>query len=366
MEAKKYGLSDFQWFAVLIGSILGSGIITLPRTVAETAGRDGWLSVIAAGAGAWVLAWFIWLLCRKFPTKTLPEFSIVILGRPLGVLLSILYALFTFGIAGMTLRIFSELLKTWVLIWTPKPVFLLGILLPSVYIARMGAVTLGRLMELILQLTVVVFLIWLVPLGEFNILNLRPVGAEGILAIASAGQETIYSFLGFEIMLVFFPFVINRNKVLRITLLALTFVTVLYAGNIMLIFGVLGVEHTLLQKWPLINYLRVGTLPFIQRVDSLVLFIWTAQILAVVAIQYFSGTLTLATLTRRHYHDIWAIACWPLIYLVAILPRHLSQVFMFTDIIGRWGLLSILAIVALLILVAKIRGLDESREEKKE
>ena len=49
---------------------------------------------------------------------------------------------------------------------------------------------------------------------------------------------------------------------LRITLMALGVITLLYAGNVILIFGVLGVEQTVLQKWPLINYLRVGMLPF--------------------------------------------------------------------------------------------------------
>lgn len=365
MEAKKYGLSDFQLFSVLICAMLGSGIITLSRAVADIAGRDGWLSILLAGAGTWVMAILIWLLCKKFPTKTLPEFSIAILGKPLGILVSVAYFLYTVAIGGAVLRLFVELVKTWVLIWTPEPVFLLGMLLPVVYVSRSGAITLGRLMEIVTLLTVVVLAIWLVPAAEFNLLNLRPVGAEGITAIFGGAQEAIFTFLGFEVLLVFFPFVINRNKVLRITLMALGVITLLYAGNVILIFGVLGVEQTVLQKWPLINYLRVGMLPFLQRVDSLVLFFWTAQVTTVAATQYFAGTFTLATLTKRRYHDIWSIACWPLVYLVAIAPPRLNQVIMFIDFLGRWGLVGIMALVLLLLLVAKVRGLDESKEEKK-
>lgn len=363
MGAKKYGLSDFQWFSVLICTILGSGIITLPRTVADAAGRDGWISIIIAGAVTWILAILVWLLCKKFPTKTLPEFSITILGKPLGILVSLFYVIYAISIGGIVLRIYVELTKTWLLIWTPGWVFLLGILFPTVYIARMGAMTLGRLMEIVTLLTIIVISIWLVPMGEFNILNLRPVAVEGISAIAKGAQEAIFSFLGFEVMLVFFPLVINRKKVLRVTLLALAFITLLYMGNAVITFGVMGVEHTILQKWPLMDYLRVGTLPFIQRVDSLVLFFWTGQIMAVVAIQYFAGTFTLATLTRKHYHDIWALVCWPLVYLVAIAPSRLSQVFVVTDIMGRWGLIGVMAIVVILHIVAKIRGLDESEAE---
>ncbi|MTI96206.1 MAG: hypothetical protein FH749_12105 [Firmicutes bacterium] len=363
-DAKKYGLSDFQWASVLICTILGAGITTLPRTIAETAGRDGWISILIAGAATWAMAAFVWLLCRKFPTKTLPEFSVLILGRPLGALVSVMYAIYAIGISGVALRIFTELATTWTLIWTPQPVFLLANLVPVVYISRMGAVTLGRLMELVVYMTGTVIFVYLVPLAEFDILNLRPVGAEGLPAILSAIPDASFAFLGFEVLLVFFPFIINRDRVLRITLLALTVITVLYAGNVFLTFGVLGVEHTLLQTWPLMNYLRVGTLPFIQRVDNLVLFIWTAQVIGLVAIQYYAGTFTLATLTRHHYHDIWALVAWPVVYAVAIIPERLSEVFELGDQIGRWGLFGILGLTGLLLLVAKIRGLDESKEEK--
>lgn len=359
-----FGLTDFQWFAILFCAILGSGVITLPRVVAEIAGRDGWLSILSAGAITWVLAILVWLLCKKFPDKTLPEFSITILGKPLGILVSLAYVFYTIGIAGITIRLFVELTKTWVFIWTPEPVFILAILLPVVYISRMGAASLGRFAEIITQLTVLVFIVWLVPMGKFSSLNLRPVGTEGVAAIAGASPRAALSFLGFEVMLVFFPFIKSRKKVLRITLIALTIITLLYAANAVMIFGVLGVEQTVMQKWPLMNYLRIGILPFIQRIDSLLLFLWTAQIVSEATIQYFAGTFTLATLTKHHYHDIWAIVCWPLVYLVAIAPQSLAQIITYSGVISEWAIIGITGIVLLLLLVAKIRGLDESKIEE--
>lgn len=363
---RKYGLSDSQWFSLLVCGILGSGILTLPRLVAAEASRDGWLSIVVAGAGAWLLAGLVWLLCKKFPTKTLAEMSRTILGKPLGILVSLLYALYTFAFGGAVLRMFLELIKTWILIWTPTPVILLAFLLPVVYISRMGAATLGRLTEFIAMLTGLVFLLWLAPAGDFNLLNLRPVGAEGVLAILRGAEKATFSFLGVEVMLVFFPLISNRKKALKVTLMALTAITLLYVGNILLIFGARGVEYTMLQKWPLMTYLRVGRLPVVQRVDALVLFFWTAQIISELAIQYYAGTITLASFTGNRYHDIWALVCWPLIYLVVSIPLRLSQVFDYTEILGRWGVVGIIAVVVLLLLVAKLRGLDESAELEKE
>lgn len=365
MDTKKYGLSDSQWFAVLLCVILGSGILTLPRLVAAEAGRDGWLSILVAGAGTLLLAALIYLLCERFPAKTLPEMSTTILGKPLGILVSVVYALYTFAFSGAVLRVFLELVKTWIFLWTPTPVIMLAFLMPVVFICRMGAVSLSRLTEIISLMTLIIILLWLVPTREFSLLNLRPVGAEGIMAILRGAEKASFSFLGFEVMLIFFPFIVNRKKALRVTLLALIFITLLYVGNVVLILGVRGVEYTMLQKWPLATYLRVGRLALVQRVDALVFFFWTAQIIGEVAIQYFAGTFTLATLTRHHYHDLWALACWPIIYGVAAFPVRLSRVFDFMELVGRWGLVGITALVVILLLVAKGRGLDERKEAKK-
>lgn len=363
---KKYGLKGSQWFAILVCNILGSGILVLPRLVAVEASRDGWLSILVAGVGIWLLAGLVWFLCKKFPTKTLPEISIMVLGKPMGIVVSVAYAVYAFVFAGAVLRVFLELVKTWILIWTPTPVILLAMLLPVVYICRMGVGTIGRLMEFVVILTFVIFLLWLVPMGDYNPLNLRPIGAEGALAILRGAEKASFSFLGFEVMLIFYPFIANRKKAFRVTVLALAFVTLVYIGNAVLIFGARGVEYTMLQKWPLMSYLRVGKLPVVQRVDALVLFFWTAQIIVETAIQYFAGTFTLATLTRKHYHDVWAIACWPLLYVLGVIPIQLSQVFDAMEIVGRWGLLGIVALVLLLLIVAKLRGLDESQEVEKQ
>lgn len=363
---KDSGLKDFQWFSILICTILGAGILSLPRIIAKDAGRDGWLGILLAGIGVCFLATLVWLLCKRFPTKTMPEISITIMGKPLGIALSLVYVCYTFAMGGVVLRLFHELTKTWILIWTPPILLYISFFIPVIYIAYNNPFTIGRLVEILTILTAFMFLLWLVPLKDFSMLNLRPVGAEGIRAIAQAMGKTYFSFLGFEVLLVFYPFIANQKKVLPVTIQAITTITLIYIGNAIAIYGTLGVEQTVLQKWPLISYLRTGVLPFIQRVDAIVLFFWTTQVVVETAIQYYAGTVTLANLTKGRRHDIWALCCWPLVYLVAVLPRRLNQVFRVAELVGRWGLVTVMAIVVILLVVALVRGLDERKEAVKE
>jgi len=364
-SAKKYGLTDFQLFSLVICTILGAGITTLPRATAQYAGRDGWISILIGGVLIWLVTCLIYLLCRRFPDKTLPEFCVQILGKPLGIAVTVGYIIYALSLGGTALRIFVELVKTWTLLWTPHWVFIATILLVVVYTARMGAITLGRVSELIIYVTLFATALFIIPFSEFQFMHLLPVGSEGIRAIVSAVPEAGFAYLGFEVLLIFFPLTVTRKKVFRIFTLALGTVTLFYIGNTILTYGVLSVEQTKIQVWPLINYMRIGALPIIERLDTVLLFLWTAQVFGVTAIQYYVGTFAAATLAGGTHHDIWALALAPVICLIAVFPRRIIDVFLYSDLVGRWGLLYIVAMVVLLLSVAMIRGLDDRKEDKK-
>lgn len=359
-----YGITDSQLFALLITTIVGAGITTLPRTTAQHAGRDGWLSIIIGGFAVWLISGLIYLLCRRFPNKTLPEFSMLILGKPLGILVTSLYIIYTFFLGGNALRIFVELGKTWNMLWTPYWAFYLAMMVVVVYTTRMGASTLARLSELIVLITIPAVLLFFLPLPEFQILNITPVGGEGLMAILRGVPEAGFAYLGFEVLVMFFPLVINRERVFRVYTLALSVVTVFYASNAVIIYGVLGVEQTTLQIWPLINYLRIGTTPVVERVDNILLFIWTAQVFGVTAIQYFAGSFAFATMVGKTHHDLWALLFAPALYMIARYPGRLLDVINVSDIVGIWGTVFLFSMIILLLAVAMIRGLDERKEAK--
>lgn len=360
-SAKKYGLSDFQLYAVLVCTILGAGITTLPRVTAQYAGRDGWISILFGGVIVWGFSCLIYYLCSRFPDKTLPEFSVQILGKPLGILVTTGYIIYALFLASSALRIFIELVKTWTMLWTPHWVFIVVFLTVVIYTVRLGAITLARLMELVFYMTLPAVLMFLLPLSEFEKMHLLPVGNEGIKSIMSAVPEAGFAFLGFEVLLIFFPLTIHRERIFRVLTLALVTVTLIYAVNTVLTFGVLSVEQTRIQVWPVINYLRIGTSPFVERLDTILLVVWTAQVFGVTAIQYYSVTFSTATLAGKKAHDLWVLVLAPLVLGITMFPRRIVDVFMLSDLVGRWGFVYIAGMVLLLLSVSIIRGQDDRK-----
>lgn len=360
-NANKYGLSDFQLYALLVCTILGAGITTLPRITAQYAGRDAWISILLGGFIVWLITCLIYLLCIRFPRKTLPEFSVQVLGKPIGILISTGYIIYALFLGSSAFRIYIELVKTWIMIWTPNWVFIVVFLSVVVYTARMGAITLGKLMELVLYLTLPAFLLFLPQLSEFDKLELLPIGNTGLPAIMAAVPEAGFAYLGFEILLIFFPLMANRKNVFRVFTLALATVTIIYVTNTVLTIGVLSVEQTMIQIWPLINYLRVGTSPIFERLDTILLILWAAQIFGVIVIQYFVATFSAAMLIGKRAHDFIVIIFLPIIFGISILPHRIVDVFSLSNLVGKWGAIYIVATVLIIFLVAIIRGQDDRK-----
>ena len=309
-------------------------------------------------------ACFVYLLCRRFPQKTLGEFSILILGKPLGLLFSGLYILYALLMAGISLRIFVELSRTWTMFWTPMTVFIAILIVPVLYIVSQGIVPLGRLAELILFTTLFTFLLMLLPMAQFNSIHLKPVGQEGLLTIAGAAPRAFYAYLGFESLLVLFPFVQSRSKVYRLYFLAIFLAGVMFAGTAVMVYGVSGVEHTQQQIWPLMEYLATGRLLFIERIDNLFLFVMTQKIIGLVAVQYYAAAVTMAHITSKKLFRLWALVLLPALFAIAFLPGHQYQVFQYAALLGSGGFVFIIFLVLLLLLVAVIRGQDERKEKK--
>jgi spore germination protein len=361
-ETTKTRITDLQLFALIVTAVLDANLLFLPRVSAQNTGRDGWLSIIAGGLVILATAAVVYLLCRRFPNRILPEFSILIAGKPIGILIALLFTLYTLILAGITLRLFTEAAKTWVMQWTPQAVFMLLMLLPAVNIVKHGPSTLARIAELFLIAFGVAALFALVPIGQFSFINLKPVGQAGMMALTKSIPDTLSHYRGFEILVVLFPLVVNRKNVFRLYMAAIVLIVMVSAGSAILIYGVTGIEHTQIQAWPVLEYMASEQLQILDRVDNLFLFFWTFQIIGLIAVQYFAAVTTVSRLFKKNYYPIWTLVLWPLVYVLATIPHNQHSVFKIARVIGIWGHVFILGLASLLLLTAVIRGLDERTE----
>ena len=114
---KQKQITPRQATAIMASTIVGVGILTLPREVTAAAGSDGHLATILGDLAALILAFLTKLGMR--PGQSLVEYSDLVLGRFLGKILSAAFIIYWLLLAAIIVRIFGEMVITTILTNTP-------------------------------------------------------------------------------------------------------------------------------------------------------------------------------------------------------------------------------------------------------
>ncbi|EOC99782.1 GerAB/ArcD/ProY family transporter [Caldisalinibacter kiritimatiensis] len=348
-------MSSGQLFAFIASSIVGTGMLSLASAVSEVAGRDGWISTIIGGLVVLIGTLIIIQLAKRFPNETFIEYIHKITGKFLGYIIVFLYILFSISSSAIVLRSLAYLLNTWFLRYTPKGVIIFFMIILCVYLSRNGIKVLARFSQITFFILLpLVILIFPPVISNPTFYNIRPVGNEGILNILKGVMPAIYSFLGFEVLLVYFPFVKPRKKVTKSAVGSIVFVVTIYT-LIVLVQLIVFPQSSIMQMWmPTINYVLDVRLPFLERVDLAFIYFWIYAIFTTATIQFYTATVEIKQLFKLSDRKNICLYLAPIVFIGAISPDNLVEITKITDIISKVGVVVTLVIPTVLLVLSVI------------
>ena len=365
MFSQNNKISIRQLQALLILDIFGVGVITLPRRVAEMAGQDGWLLVIAGTIFAMLYLWFIGKVGNKFENNSFLEYNSKLLGKILAYILTIGFIIKIILGLGMELRVFGEIIKSVMLKDTPMSVILIAMLLIGSYGAYRGYEIRGRLGEILIPVVIlpVIFLMCIATIdADFS--NLKPVLLTNGSGIIKGGFITSLGFYGAEYVLLSYPYIRDINKVrkgaitavavLGVIILAMTVVTIAR-------FGVTGVKN---QLWPVLGIMDTMDLPgsFIERQEALVMSIWIISMFFIVNAGIFFASILCKDIVKKGKHNYYIWAVVPLIFIAAVYPKSLAETYSYLNNINIY--LDTVYLVILPIVLFILSMIRRSENEK--
>lgn len=355
-------LTNFQMFSLLTGVMIGTGILSLPRDLGQTAGHDLWISLLVGGGLVLIGGTISVLLCRKFPDSNVFEMSETLLGRFFGAVIAIYYTLF--GIAGSAVvtRIYSDIIASVGLIRTPQTVVILLILLVVTYLLRGDITVLGRYSEIVTIIIFPAIVIYFANIQNFNTENFLPVGVAGIENILKATAASFYSFFGFEFILVFYPFLKDKKYDMKIMWYVIHYVTAVYIISCVFIVGFFGIGRTTSIFWPIIGYLKTFRIPFFERIDQLYLIIWMQTIFITVAGTMMVSLYGFSHLFRLKHHKYALPVVALAVFIAALIPRNVVQTYKYADIVGYMAVGTMFIIPVFLYQVSLVKGLVKGNE----
>ncbi|MFD6443229.1 GerAB/ArcD/ProY family transporter, partial [Peribacillus sp. NPDC060186] len=202
----KYKVSPFYVFFLVHSMQTGIGVLSFQRVLAKSAGTDGWISIILAGLIVHILIWIIYKIFSIVPGDIISA-NTHAFGKWLGNFFSLLFIIY-FLILGMTVIIsYINVIHVWMFEEVPTWSFTLVFLILIYYINTGGfrTVTGVTFLSVLLTYWLIFVLFYAMKYSVFT--NLLPIFDHSILDILKGVKDNSLTMIGFEMILMFYPFI---------------------------------------------------------------------------------------------------------------------------------------------------------------
>ncbi|QXM06785.1 GerAB/ArcD/ProY family transporter [Crassaminicella indica] len=339
MERNNDKISSFQLGVVLAVTMVGVGILTLPRSITEAVGPDGWIVLFIAALIEVAIAIGMAKLVEKFPKKTVVEFENILLGKFLGSIISIGFFIYCITLSAIEVRVFGELIKEYLLLNTPIEVLMITLLLTAVYLVRSGIEPIARMAQIIFPVVTIIAIVIILPvLPELDFTNLLPVLKTPIVKIIKAVPIILFSFMGIEMILLFSKFVLDPPNIKKHASLAIGMVSAIYMFILIVAVSRFGLIETTHVIWPALEIFKTVDLPgaFIENIEAFIIAIWMLSVFMTLAVLYFGASLIASELLKSKEQNYFALPILLIIYFIALIPDNIAQTYDYIEIFSNY------------------------------
>jgi spore germination protein (amino acid permease) len=292
-----YLVSGFFVFFLIHASIVGVGALSFQHLIFEFAGNDAWISVLAMGLSLHVIIWMIFKMLGN-PAKDVIDLHRILFGKFLGDAISLIIVGYYFILALTVFRGYIEIIQIW--IFPELRTWVLAILLISViYYAVSGGF---RVISGFCFFGVIFS--WLLPLLlYFNIkyghfINVLPMFNHSIKDLLMSSKNSGILFIGFEGLLIYFPFIKTPEKNVKWAHLSLILITLKYA--VLIFVTIMYFSKGLLRHtyWPTLVMIKVIEFSVIARIEIIFICIWFIIIIPMLCLSIWSCTRIIKRVTN--------------------------------------------------------------------
>lgn len=295
----KTEISSFQLIFLLIHGQIGVGVITLPYDIFVKAKTDAWISVLITGIIIQIFIFIYGCLLRRFPNYSLFDIAIHLLGNFVGKIFIVIFVLSYLSVATLIMARFSYFLKAWMMPMTPKWILLSILSFTVIFIVIENIQVIGRFTVLMSVVFIGFFIVNVYALKYIHITHILPIGSSGITSITKGIAPAIFSFQGFEFLLILHPFVkATPRNIIKATSIANIFITLFYTMLMLVTLLYFSENELKIVPEPVLYLMKAFSSRIIERPDLLFTSMWIVLAVTTLIITVYGGTLGIMTVVR--------------------------------------------------------------------
>lgn len=346
------------------------GLFSLPRVVAEAARHDGWMAIPIAGVITQLALLVIIVLMRRFQTQDLYGLLQMVYGKWIGLLFGSLFALYCVAVVALVARTYIELIATWLFPTTQPFTFFLLLVIPCIYVATGGIRVLGRFGVMTFFVTFWMTFLMAGPIGQIQTEYYFPLFDTTFAELAKATWQVSASAVGFELVLVYYPFIQNKKKALLATSLGIWVTMLIYFSVTVVAIGFYSEGELVHILSPALHMFKTVELPIIERLEHIGIATWAFLVVNTAGTYLWAAGRFLKSCTT--WNEQSCIYVWvPLVIVLGLYPQDIFFIDKFEVLLGTIGgtvavIFPCLVLLSAIILRKKDTGKDPAQNAPQE
>ncbi|SKA76257.1 spore germination protein [Caloramator quimbayensis] len=360
-------ISNIQLCVLVFNIVLGIGILTLPASLTKAAENDGWILCIISGLLCILSIYFMCYVGNKYAEYGLVGTLKKLFGGFVGTALAIPIILYYIFFCSVEVRLFAETAKLYLLPNTSLEIIILPLIILAVLLSRTGIESIARFFESITPfIFFLIFVLITVTIPKSDYSNIRPFLGTPLTKLIKGISVSIFSYAGFEILLLIFPYLRTPKKAFKFSSAGLIIIIVFYVFADIQCLAKFGVKETESFIYPTISLIRASQVPggFIERLEGLLLALWVTSVFTTLVGLLFSLSVVLSDVLKHKKPKHIVSMFIPIIYIVALWGDSVAELFELSDkLMNTLGLYSIGILPLLMFLFSLFRKRDVKKSE---
>ncbi|MDV3426011.1 MAG: spore germination protein [Bacillota bacterium] len=326
---KKYNIGNFGLFTTIIVTVIGIGIFSYPRSVINIVENDAVLVTALAGIINIGLILYINGAIKINDYKDLSDIIDDNFGKVVRKIILCIFIAYFVILISLGVRTFAAVTKMYLLEKTPIEFIIVVLILLGGYHLRKGLENVISFNEFIFWFMFIpAALLLILPIKEADFTNLLPLFKAKPVSYMQAVLTSVFSFAGFEIVYFILPHMDKRNKIKKVSINSLIFVTVFYSAVLILVLAVFTKQDLKALMYSYITLARIIDIPgtFVERWYGVALTLWALFFYTTFINFYYFAADSLKSVLNFSDVRLCPLILSPIIYVVAIMPRNVLSV----------------------------------------
>jgi len=354
-------------FSSIVVTAIGVGVFSYPRDLTRLVGSDGWFVTLISGAISCLLLYLIYRVVRLNNYNSFYSILHYNFGGFLAKICAIVFVFFNIFSIALGMRVFSEVLKMYLLLRTPTEFILILMIFTGIYLVRSGFDVLVRFNQIAfwLMFLPILFIIIIAAKGA-DFTNVLPVFNNKPLDYLKGVGATIYAFTGYQIAYLLIPSAKEKDAIPKIIVKSMIFISLFYVIITIMSLAIFNKKETTNLLWPTITMIKSIDIPgtFIERWEGVVMALWVIFYFTTFVNGYYLSSDIIKNAFKVEDVKISSYILMPFIYVIALYPENVPELYKISNMTGSTlSTFSLVILPVLILIVSLVKHKGGCRDE---